>query len=275
MSAGRARVEEIDSRSIFTPTSGFMSEYKFTLNPYGGCAFGCEYCYARFFARTCADRRTWGDWVVVKRNAVALVADACRSGVLNTGDAVYMSSVTDPYQPIENKLHLTRDILGAILASGVQPRLTIQTRSPLVVHDVDLLTHFKRLRVNVTVTTDSESVRVRYEPRCPSIAVHIKTLHALKLAGIKIGVSISPMLPIGDVDAFGESLAGLNADEYVTQYLKPGRSRFAAGTGGTALRKAKEDGWGPREYRAACERLGAILGKARPLLEGMEGYAPA
>jgi DNA repair photolyase len=275
LSLEKTTVKEIGSRSIFTPASGFMSEYRYTLNPYGGCAFGCDYCYARFFAGTSGGRRTWGDWVVVKRNAVDLVAEACRSGLLKPGDAVYMSSVTDPYQPIEKKLILTRDILGAILASGVQPRLTIQTRSPLVVRDIDLFVQFQRLRVNVTVTTDSESVRLRYEPRCPSIAVRFKALHTLKSAGIKIGVSISPMLPIGDVDAFGERLAELNADEYVTQYLKPGRSPFAAGTSGQALQKAREDRWGLREYRTTRERLAAILGKDRPLLEGMEGYAPA
>lgn len=274
-SLGRTKVKAVDSRSILTAASGFMSEYKFTLNPYSGCAFGCDYCYAKFFAGAPSRRQTWGDWVVVKQNAVALVGQACRSGMLKTGEAVYMSSVTDPYQPIEKKLGLTRDILGAILTSGVQPRLTIQTRSPLVVRDIDLLKRFERLRVNVTVTTDSEPVRLRYEPRCPSIRVRLKTLRHLKADGIKTGVSISPMLPIGDVQEFGDRLAELNADEYVTQYLKPGRSPFAAGTSRDALEKAKQDGWGLCEYRSTREQLAAILGRDRPLLEGMEGYAPA
>ena len=252
-----------------------MSQYKFTLNPYVGCSFGCEYCYARFFAPSKRHRETWGRWVTVKKNAVELMTNACRSGVLKSGDTVYMSSVTDPYQPIEKRIRLTRAVLESVLDAGVQPRLTIQTRSQLVTRDVDVFQQFERIRVNVTVTTDSDEVRRRYEPHCPSIAARFKALKALSAAGVRVGVSISPMLPIDDVESFGERLAALNADEYVTQYLKSGRPRFAAGTSIEAAKKAREDGWTVREYRRARAVLSRVLGKQRPLLEGEEGYAPA
>jgi DNA repair photolyase len=252
-----------------------MSQYKFTLNPYGGCAFGCEYCYARFFAPSSKQRETWGRWVLVKTNARELIASACRSGVLKSGDAVYMSSVTDPYQPVERRLGLTRTVLESILDSDVQPRLTIQTRSPLVTRDIDLFERFDKLRVNVTITTDSEDVRRRYEPRCPPIRARIKAAAALSTAGVRIGVSISPMLPLKDAEAFGAMLADLRAEEYVTQYLKPGRSQFAAGTSAEVLRRVREDGWGMREYRQARGVLARILGDERPLLEGVVGFAPA
>ncbi len=274
-STGRVVVAEINSKSILTPTSGFMSGYKFSLNPYRGCAFGCDYCYARFFASTVAESEAWGRWVTVKRNAVDLIAAACTVGILRTGDTVYMSSVTDPYQPIERRLGLTRAVLECILEHGVQPRLTVQTRSPLAMRDGDVFQRFERLRVNVTISTDSEAVRRRYEPRCPPIAARLHTAAALAAAGVRIGVSISPMLPIRDVEAFGERLAALGADEYVTQYFKSGRSRFAAGTTLVARAKARQDRWGFAEYRRTCEELRAILGKRRPLLEGAEGYAPA
>ncbi len=273
--SGRTSVEYMDSKSILTPTSGFMSRYKFTLNPYGGCGFGCEYCYAKFFATSAKHRETWGEWVSVKTNAGELMAKACRSGVLISGDPVYMSSVTDPYQPIERRLQLTRAVLETMLHSGVQPRLTIQTRSPLVTRDIDLFQQFTSMRVNLTINADSEEVRVRYEPRCPSIAVRLRTAEELTRAGIRIGVSISPMLPLKNAEEFGARLAHLDADEYVTQYLKPGRSRFAAGSSAEALQKAREDGWGLGEYRRAREMLATILGHERPLLEGAEGYAPA
>jgi len=272
---GRTSVQHIDSKSILTPASGFMSQYKFTLNPYGGCAFGCEYCYARFFAPSSKQRETWGQWILVKTNARELIASACRFGVLNSGDAVYMSSVTDPYQPVERRFGLARAVLEAILDSGVQPRLTIQTRSPLVTRDIDLFERFEKLRVNVTITTDSEDVRRRYEPRCPPIPARIKASEALSAAGVRIGISISPMLPLEDAEAFGARLADLGAEEYVTQYLKPGRSRFAAGTSAEALRMVREDGWGVREYRQAREVLARSLGDERPLLEGVAGFAPA
>ena len=252
-----------------------MSQYDFTLNPYSGCTFGCDYCYARFFAPSADQRASWGQWVAVKTNACELVTQACRSGMLKSGDKVYLSSVTDPYQPIEKQLGLTRAILTAILNSGMQPRLTVQTRSPVVTRDIDLFRQFDRIRVNVTVTTDSEEVRQRYEPHSPSIAARFKTLDVLAAAGIRTGVSISPMLPILDAESFGSRLAALGADEYVTQYLKPARSRFAAGTNVEALQKVTEDRWGPREYRLTRETLSRVLGTEKQLLEGVEGYAPA
>jgi hypothetical protein len=88
-------------------------------------------------------------------------------------------------------------------------------------------------------------------------------------------VSISPMLPIRDVDAFGGRLVGLNADEYVTQFLKPGRSKFAGASSGDTRQRLRDDGWGIKQYQEARRVLAGILGPSRPLLEGAEGYAPA
>ena len=268
-------VSTSEARSILTPASGFMQRYRYTLNPYAGCAFGCPYCYARAFVFRAAEEESWGRWVTAKRNAIDLVAAACRSGDLADGDAVYLSSVTDPYQPIERRLRLTRGILGAILAAGVQPRLTVQTRSPLVVRDVDLLRRFEHLRVNVTVSTDSDAIRREYEPRCTPIAARFGALEALARAGVRIGVSVSPMLPIEDPHGFGARLAALRADEYVMQYLKPPAPRFAGGTSRAVLDRLRADGWGPREYRHAATAIRVALGEAGPLLEGMQGYAPA
>jgi DNA repair photolyase len=218
---------------------------------------------------------TWGRWVTVKRNAGELVALACQAGELKSGDAIYMSSVTDPYQPVERRVGLTRAILQTILEFGLQPRLTIQTRSPFAARDIDLFRRFERIRVNFTITTDSDAVRRRYEPYCPSIETRLKAAYAVATAGVPIGVSISPMLPIENVEEFGRRLLDLQADEYVTQYLKPARSRFAAGSSNEALRRVREDGWTMSDYKAARERLAAILSGWRPLLEGAQGYAPA
>ncbi len=272
---GRVAVATRSAKSILTRASGFMSQYKFTLNPYGGCAFGCGYCYAKFFAPSSEHRESWGRWVTAKTNAGELIAKACRSGVLKSGDTVYMSSVTDPYQPVERRLRLTRSVLEVILDSGIQPRLTIQTRSPLAVRDIDLFKRFDKVRVHFTITTDSEDVRRRYEPRCPPITKRLQAAAALSAAGIRFGISISPMLPLRDAEAFGAQLADLDAEEYVTQYMKPGQPQFAAGTNVKSLRRIREDGWGLEEYRRAREVLARSLGDRRPLLEGTEGYAPA
>ena len=271
---GRASVAYIDSKSILTPASGFMRRYKYTLNPYGGCGFGCEYCYARFFAASESKRQAWGQWISVKSNGPDLIIRACRSGALKTGDAIYMSSVTDPYQPIEQRLGLTRAILEALLECGVQPRLTIQTRSPIVTRDIDVFRQFDKVRVNFTINTDSEDVRLRYEPHSPSIAMRMKAAAQVAAAGVRIGVSVTPMLPIRDVEAFGLRLASLNADSYSTQYLKSVGSSFAAGSTSETLRKAQEDGWGTGEYKRARESLARVLGEGCKLYEGADGYAP-
>ena len=76
----RAIVECQPSRSLLTRATGFLRGYQFTLNPYSGCAFGCSYCYARFFASSEARRDTWGEWVSAKQNAPALLARARASG---------------------------------------------------------------------------------------------------------------------------------------------------------------------------------------------------
>lgn len=273
---GKTTVTYADSRSLLTPAAGFIKSYKFTLNPYSGCAFGCEYCYARFFAPTLAEQEDWGQWVKVKQNAVELLGRARRARSparrLEAGDAIYMASVTDPYQPIERKLGLTRAILQELVT--IQPRLTIQTRSPIAVRDIDLFRQFKRIRVNFTITTDSEAMRLRYEPHCPAIAVRLKAAEAVARAGVAIGVSISPMLPLADAEAFGRRLAALDAAEYVTQFFKPTRSRFSAGSTPEALAKMREDGWSIEQYRAARATIARHLGDTRLLLEGDEGYAP-
>jgi DNA repair photolyase len=274
---GSARIAYGPSQTLLSLAGGFIKPYKFTLNPYSGCAFGCEYCYARFFAPTLAEQESWGEWVKVKENAVDLLHKARRarspSRRLERGDAVYMSTVTDPYQPLEQKLGLTRAILEELVE--VQPRLTIQTRSPIATRDIDLFKQFEHIRVNFTITTDSEEVRLRYEPHTPAIEVRLKAAEAVARAGVPIGISVSPMLPIRDAESFARRIADLSAAEYVTQFFKPMRSRFSAGTAPEAVRRMREERW----TRAKYEQVRAVLQRHLPagthLFEGAEGYAPA
>ncbi|HET7737480.1 MAG TPA: hypothetical protein VFK32_02800, partial [Tepidiformaceae bacterium] len=109
------KVTYVHSRSVLTKPSGAAVAHDFTLNPYTGCGFACDYCYARFFRPEAYERDTWGEWVTVKRNAVALVRRAVRAGQVMRGTTLFMSSVTDPYQPIESKLGLTRSVVEALL----------------------------------------------------------------------------------------------------------------------------------------------------------------
>ncbi len=89
-----------------------------------------------------------------------------------------MSSVTDPYQPVEVKWQLTRKLLAIMLR--YQPTLVIQTRSPAIVRDIKLLKQFERLRINLSIPTGSEVVRRDFEPRSPSVKARLQTISKLR-----------------------------------------------------------------------------------------------
>ncbi len=139
-------METINARSIFSPATGYIRRggFDWTCNPYVGCSFGCTYCYAMFLPQNRRPKEDWGRWFQVKTNAVAL---ARQQAPKLAGQAVYLSSVTDPYLPAERSLGLTRGILEALVP--YQPRLLIQTRGPLVVRDLDVIRQFQAVRVNM------------------------------------------------------------------------------------------------------------------------------
>jgi DNA repair photolyase len=105
--------------------------------------------------------KTWGEWVEIKENAHKLLSKKRKKPLIDK--TVYISSVTDPYQPIEKELELTRNILQELLDYH-DVRLVIQTRSQLVTRDIDLLKKFDVVQVNMTITTDSEEIRKVFEP---------------------------------------------------------------------------------------------------------------
>ena len=207
--SGSADVEYGPVPQILTKATGFVEGYDWTLNPYSGCAFGCTYCYAAFFARDTAKRDTWGEWVGVKENAIEVLRRPRQRAKLD-GARIYMSTVTDPYQPVERDLELTRGLLE-IMADGHTPKLVVQTRSPLVTRDVDLFradceSNGGRVQVNMTVTTDDEAVRKTFEPSCPSNARRIEAIRDVHEAGVQSCVTLTPLLWCEDVDAFVDSL---------------------------------------------------------------------
>ena len=261
-----AGLSVVTSKSILSKASGYISAFDYTLNPYKGCAFACDYCYAAFFADSFSRMEAWGDWVEAKGNAVELLR---RFGARLTGKSIYMSSVTDPYQPAELKLNLTRQLLETMLP--YQPHLVVQTRSPFVLRDLDLLREFKVVRVNMTVTTDDENVRKEFEPRCPSIHQRLEASEKLKAAGIKTGLCLTPLLPVTNPEAFGARLKSVQADVYVVQAFQAGQVRFAAGTRPHARLLAEQHQWDAAAYEKVKARLREYLPH---LHEGREGFMP-
>ena len=246
-----------------------MSAYDYTLNPYSGCTFGCTYCYAAFFARSREKVDEWGRWVTVKENALALLRKKRKGGTLR-GKTIYLSSVTDPYQPIERTLELTRDLLKE-LAEFHQPRLVVQTRSPLVTRDLDVLARFEHVQVNVTVTTDDDEVRRAFEPSCPNNRVRLKAVAEVVAADVPAVVTMTPLLPVRDPAAFAELLLATGAKRFVVQPFHAAKGKFVAGTREEAVRVSEALGWTDARYREAVRMLADRLPHLR---EGKDGFAP-
>ncbi len=265
---GSTQILYTQASLILTPARGFMNTYDFTLNPYSGCSFGCTYCYAAFFAGSLQRKLNWGHWVQVKENALVLLLKFRKKTL--TGKTIYMSSVTDPYQPIEKKLNLTHDILEELI--NHQPKLVIQTRSPLVTRDIDLFRQFQSLQVNMTITTDSETVRKAFEPLCPSNKSRLKAIKEVNDAGVPTCITITPLLPVEDAEAFAKSLIDTGIQKFVIQPFHSDKGKFVGATRQTALQLIKQMDWNESKYLKVLE----IIHKYIPHIGiGKEGFKPA
>ncbi len=185
-----------------TPTGGFLKGFAFTLNPYLGCAFGagggCPYCYVRKLPVARADAGPWGSWVIAKSNLAELLERelmALEASGRAERAAVFCASATDPYQGFERRLGLTRAALEVFTRHPIR-RLLLQTRSPIIERDVDLISRLgNRVIVSLTVETDDDSVRRAVTPTSPSIERRLSTARMLRARGIFVQLAISPMLP--------------------------------------------------------------------------------
>ena len=229
---GSAAISYADtSGPILTKATGFMDAYNYTLNPYGGCSFGCTYCYAAFFSPDQDKRDSWGEWVTVKQNAVSKLSNMRTS---LDGKLIYMSSVTDPYQPIERKLKLTKGIVKVLAEPHHRPKLVIQTRSPDVTRDVELLKQIEnnggRVQVNMTVTTDDEDIRRTFEPSCPNNAVRLHAIAKVQAAGIQSCITMTPLLLVSDPELFADELLDTDVRRFIIQPFHFTRGKFVANT---------------------------------------------
>jgi DNA repair photolyase len=191
-------IREIQAKSVLSSSK----IYDYTVNPYTGCAHSCSYCYARFMKRFTGHKEPWGEFVDVKINAPDVLALEIRK---KTPGTVWVSGVCDPYQPVERRYRLTRQCIAIITRSGWP--LVVQTRSPLVVRDLDVLTSAPDVEVGMSVTTADDAVRKIFEPRAPAIEARIDALARLHQARVRTFAMVAPLLP------GAEDLPGLLADK--------------------------------------------------------------
>ncbi|AIQ60845.1 SPL family radical SAM protein [Paenibacillus borealis] len=192
-------INEIVSKKILNEAKGYLDiGFTHSLNPYSGCAFACKYCYVREMPIQKYKEIPWGEWVDIKVNA----AENYRKEVIllrrkRKPINIFMSSATDPYQPVERRMELTRQLLQAMIQDPPD-LLQIQTRSPLITRDLDLLLQLKEqceVLVSLTIETDREDMKRIFAPYAPGIRLRLKALKEVHDAGIFTQASISPVLP--------------------------------------------------------------------------------
>ena len=180
-------VRTIHAKSVLNKSKIF----DYCVNPYTGCQINCRYCYARLFMkRYSGHKEPWGEFVDVKINAAEVLEKQlarARKGV------VWISSVCDPYQPIEKIYAATRSCLEVLAAK--QFPVNIQTKSTLILRDLDILQKFEQVEAGFTITTDNEAVARQFEAGAPPIKQRIAALKKIRSAGIPTFAFIGPILP--------------------------------------------------------------------------------
>jgi len=188
-------ITAITARTILTRSR--IPGVDYVINPYLGCGHGCRYCYAAFMRRYARHHpgAPWGTFVEVKINLPqVLTAELARH---KHRGRVLLSSVCDPYQPVELKYRLTRRALEIL--GGCGWGIDILTRSPLVTRDLDLLTATPGVSVGLSIPTDDDRVRRVLEPQAPPIPARIVTLKRLRQAGLSPWVFVAPMLSMNPI----------------------------------------------------------------------------
>ena len=179
-------VQEIVSKSVLSKSQ----IYDYAINPYVGCSHSCRYCYAAFMRRFTGHKEKWGEFVDVKINAPELLAKEIKRKRMGR---VWVSGVCDPYQAVEKKYELTKKCLK-ILVENQWP-VTIQTKSSLVLRDIEILEKSKDIEVGFSITTADDKIRKLFEPGAPSIKERIHALDVLHSRGIQTFAMIAPILP--------------------------------------------------------------------------------
>jgi DNA repair photolyase len=194
-------------KRLLNPATGFLTGYSHTLNPYAGCLFACAYCYVREMPVALFRDQTWGTWVDVKTKAAEQLRKELRNARRKGPVTIFMSSSTDPYQPIETKEKVTQSLLQ-VMVEEPPSFLFVQTRSPLVTRDIDLFLQLRdRIRISVTVETDREDIRRVFAPSAPPIAARLRALQELADAGLPVQAAVAPLLPC--TDHFPQTLASI------------------------------------------------------------------
>lgn len=205
---GGDRVREVRVEKLLEAGgSGATSSY--TLSPYVGCLVGCRFCYAQ--GRVASVRRleraselAWGSYVDARTNAPEVLAEELRR--LPPRPLKFCPIVSDPYQPIEARLGLTRRCLETIRDAEHAWATLVLTRTTLVLRDLDVLAEMPAAWVGASIPTIDDEARAHFEPRAASVADRLATLARLRAAGVRTFAVVQPVLP-GPIEPLADALA--------------------------------------------------------------------
>jgi DNA repair photolyase len=211
------RLREVTVRSILSRSR--LADY--CLNPYAGCEHACVYCYARFATRFSHPNDEWGSFVDIRTNAPRLIEE---EAARKRPGKVVISSVSDGWQPQEQKYRLTRQCLQVLLDHNYA--VFIQTKSALVQRDFDLIEGHPNVEFGMTITTVEPKVADLFEPRASAPDVRIGVLSKAGGIGIRTFIFLGPLLPYisdrgkGLMDLL-DVVAEINPDYFLVDRLNP------------------------------------------------------
>ena len=203
----------MESRSILNKSVSKRGMWMaYSINPYRGCEFGCKYCYARYtheflqpvkasvgVPRLSEEQQPWAlafeREIYLKDNAAWLLEQELRK--IDPREEIAIGTATDPYQPIERRVGITRSLLE-VFAKQEGLRLGVITKSTLIARDIDLLQQIdkkNKLVIHITITTTDSAFARILEPRAPRPDLRFETVRKLRAAGLRAGIMCSPLLP--------------------------------------------------------------------------------
>lgn len=181
------RIRTVEAKSILNTSK----IHDYCVNPYTGCEVGCAYCYAGLFIpRYSGHSEPWGSFVDVKINSPELLR---RQLLRAKKGEVWISSVCDPYQPVEREYGLTRHCLEELLHSDFP--VDIQTKSSLILRDADLLSSLPDVQAGFSIGSDDEAMIRLFEPKSSSVRDRIGALKTLRDRGLRTYAFAGPLLP--------------------------------------------------------------------------------
>jgi DNA repair photolyase len=226
----KIQYKPMPAKTILNPVKAPSMPFDWSINPYRGCQHGCSFCYARsthsYLGEEADD--TFQSLIFLKSDAPAIlraqIEKRLRSKKIQPAwGPVAIGTATDPYQQIESKAKLTRGCLEVLAEYDIP--VTVTTRSPLILRDLDVLRRLPSVSVNMSLSTLSNTIWRQFEPSTPSPALRLHTVEQLNAAGIRTGVFMAPILPYitdgeTDIDQLVSAVSEANGQFLMPSYLR-------------------------------------------------------